>query len=161
MKNSVLVIGLGNELRGDDAAGLEVVRRLRGRDLPPGIQVHAHGGEAVALLDVWADARAALLVDTMRGGGGPPGTVHRFDLSPKSKRQRLDAPLPSTSTHSIGVQQAIELGRTLRRLPRTLVVYGVEGSRFDPGTALSEGVVDAIEPLADALMREAARLAAR
>jgi hydrogenase maturation protease len=161
MKTSVLVIGLGNELRGDDAAGLEVVRRLRGRELPPGLQVQAHGGEAVALLDVWADVRAALLVDTMRGGGGPPGTIHRFDLSPSSRRRAPHVPLPSTSTHAIGLEQAIELGRALRRLPRTLVVYGVEGSSFDPGTALSEGVADAIEPLADALMREAERLAAR
>src|SRR3974377_1790713 len=132
MKNSVLVIGLGNELRGHCAAGLEVVRRLRGRELPSGIQVQAHGGEAVALLDVWADARAALLVDTMRGGGGRPGAIPPFALGP---RPRPPAPPPTTPTHAIGLEQAIELGRALRRLPRALVVYGVEGRSFDPGTA--------------------------
>jgi hydrogenase maturation protease len=151
MASSVLVIGIGNDLRGDDAAGLEVTRRLRERELPSGMLVRAHSGEAVALLDLWSSADTVLLVDTILGGAAP-GTIHRIDLSQES----LPAPLRSTSTHALGIDAAIELGRALRRLPATVIVYGVEGHRFEFGTALSREVAEAIEPLADALVLEAA-----
>ena len=66
----------------------------------------------------------------------------------------------SSSTHAIGVADAIELGRVLGRLPRRVVVYGVTGACFDAGRGLSGALLDVIDPLARRVLEEAERLAA-
>jgi hydrogenase maturation protease len=148
----VLVIGIGNSLRGDDAAGLEVARRLRA---DAGLTVIEHEGEAIALLDSWRAARALIVVDTVRSGAAP-GAIHRIDASERP----VPLELRRTSSHAIGVADAIELARTLRGLPAKVIVYGVEGAVFDAGAPLSDAVAGAIETVADAVRREARSLAA-
>ncbi|UCH82942.1 MAG: hydrogenase maturation protease, partial [Candidatus Latescibacterota bacterium] len=68
--------------------------------------------------------------------GSEPGTIHVFDAAVR--------PLPANcfrcSTHAFGVADAIELARSLGRLPRTLRVYGVEGRDFSTGSQLSDRV---------------------
>jgi hydrogenase maturation protease len=150
-----MVVGVGNALRGDDGAGLEVARRVRERADADGVLVRELEGEGVGLLDLWTGARAVVLVDSVRSGDAP-GTVHRVDAT--------GGPLPaglraSTSTHAVGVAEAIELARALGRLPDRLVVYGIEGGRFDTGAELSPGVAAAIDRVADAVLSEARALA--
>ena len=145
-----VVIGVGNSLRGDDRAGLEVARRLRGH---PDMDVREHEGEAIGLLDEFADARAVIVIDTIHSGASP-GTLHRIDASVKP----VPAVLRRTSSHAVGVGEAIELARVLGKLPSTVVVHGVEGESFEGGAALSPAVACAIEPLADAVRREALAL---
>jgi hydrogenase maturation protease len=147
-----MVVGVGNSLRGDDGVGLEVARRVRER---ADVAVRELEGEGVGLLDAWADARAVLLVDSVRSGAAP-GTVHRVDAT--------DHPLPaelrgSTSTHAFGVAEAIELARALGRLPHRLVVYGVEGGRFETGAGLSRNVAAVVDSVADAVVGDARELA--
>jgi hydrogenase maturation protease len=130
-----VVIGVGNAARGDDAAGLIAARRLGGLE---------HEGDPVALLDMWRDADVAVVIDAV-SSGAEPGTVHRFDAT--------SAPLParlrgSTSSHALGLAEAIELGRTLGRLPGRLIVYGIEGERFEAGTELTPAVAAAVEAVA-------------
>ncbi len=145
------MIGVGNDLRGDDAAGLEVARRTQ---VPPAVRVHEHEGEAVDLLDLWRDVDAVVLVDTIRSGA-PAGTIHRIDAS----MEPIPSPLRRASSHTIGVAEAIELGRTLDVLPDRVVVYGVEGTRFAAGSEMSPEVRAAIPELARAVGEEASGLA--
>jgi hydrogenase maturation protease len=51
-----VVVGVGNDWRGDDAAGLVVARRLREAGIPT-VEV---GGDPAALLDAWAGASHAI-----------------------------------------------------------------------------------------------------
>jgi len=152
----VLVIGVGNELRHDDAAGLEVARRARELDGQhrPGaarIEFREHEGETLGLLAAWEGAGAVVLADAVHGGGAV-GAIHRFDASSRPLPARLEG---SSSTHAIGVADAIELGRELGRLPTRVVVYGVTGGRFDAGSGLSDGVREALEVLARRVLEEA------
>ena len=151
----VMVIGVGNALCHDDGAGLAVARRLRARGAAAPIAVREHEGETLALLDVWAGSDAVVLVDAIRSGA-TPGTIHRFDAS--------EEPLPSelrgsSSTHAVGLGEAIELGRSLQRLPRRVLVLGVEGRRFDAGVGLSAEVEAGVDGLADFVLSEARALA--
>ncbi len=145
-----MVIGVGNALRHDDAAGLEVARMVRALVDPARVAVIEHEGEQSALLDIWEGAAAVVLVDAIRSGA-PAGTIHRVDAS----EQPLPAPpWGSSSTHAIGVAEAIELARALGRLPARVVVYGVEGARFDAGDGLSKEVRDAMGALSEAVSQE-------
>ena len=65
-----LVIGCGNRDRGDDAAGILVVRRLREH----GIDAREHSSDGLALIDTWSAAEYVILIDTVMTGA-PPGTI--------------------------------------------------------------------------------------
>ena len=153
-EHAVLVIGIGNELRGDDGAGVEVARRLRGPARHAGIEVRELRGEPTRLLEAWEGCDAVVLVDTMRSGA-PAGTIRRFDAS----REPLPVPLRgSSSTHAFSLDQAIELGRALDRLPETVIVFAVEGRTFEAGSGLSEELEAMTQSLADAVLIEALAL---
>jgi hydrogenase maturation protease len=130
-----VVIGVGNAARGDDAAGLIAARRLGGLE---------HEGDPVALLDVWRGAELAVVIDAV-SSGAEPGTVHRFDATAEPLPAHLRG---SSSTHALGLAEAIELGRALGRLPARLIVYGIEGERFEAGTELTPAVAAAVEAVA-------------
>ena len=152
----VLVIGVGNELRHDDAAGLEVVRRARAISEPePAIAFREYEGETLGLLGAWEGAAALVIADAVHGGGAV-GSIHRFDASSLPLPERLEG---SSSTHAVGVGEAIELGRELGRLPGRVVVYGVTGGRFDAGMGLTPELREVLDPLARQVLEEARDLA--
>ncbi len=154
-ESPVLVIGVGNRLRGDDGASGEVVRRLRERRTQTGIEVSEQLCEPDDLLEAWQGRDAVVLVDTMRSGHRP-GTIRRFDVSRDPLPARVGGPV---STHAFGLHEAIELGRALHRLPRRVIVFAVEGQHFEAGATPSGEVETAVAPLACAVVREAMELA--
>jgi hydrogenase maturation protease len=145
---SPLIIGIGNADRGDDGVGLTVARRLTMRR-PHGVRVVENSGESMSLLDCLSSAESAYVVDACMTGG-PPGKISRFDVAA--------AALPHVafgcSTHGMGLAHAVELARTLARLPRRCVVYAIDGRRFEIGAALSPEVATAAERVADLIRSE-------
>ena len=146
-KRLLSLIGIGNHFRRDDAAGLEVVRRLRLAH-PPGVILIEQEGDPASLIEAWSTVEESLVVDAI-SSGSEPGRLHRFDVT--------DAPLPTeifnVSTHALGLPEAVELARELGRLPR-LVVYGIEGESFEAGEGLSDPVQKTVEKLVMDLYHE-------
>jgi len=145
----LLVIGVGQEWRGDDAAGLLVARRLR----PLGgsrVTVAENSGSVSDLLAAWKESDAAILVDAV-AGGGRPGEIYRFPVHERSLPAEL---FPATSTHAWGVVQAVALGRVLGTLPPYLVVYGIEGQDFGLGREVSPEVARAVPEVARRIIQE-------
>lgn len=130
----VCVIGIGNEYRHDDAAGLQVARQVEQMKLA-GVEVLEASGEGATLLELWRDKRSVILVDAMCSGDAA-GTVRRFDAAAGS----LPAEFSRHSTHAFGVADAIEMARALGCLPQHLIVYGVAGRDFTTGSGLSPEV---------------------
>lgn len=151
----MVVIGVGNSLRHDDAAGLELAQLVGERLAHPLCAVAAHEGDTLGLLERFDGAGAAVIVDATHSGA-PAGTVTRMDASAAP----LPAELPSSaSTHAMGLAEAIELARALDRLPARVIVYGIEGARFDAGEGLSQPVHDALPELTQRVAKEAERVA--
>jgi len=141
----VIVIGIGNTMRADDAAGLLVARRLRSR---PGVQILEQSGEATALTEALRGRAAALIVDA--AAGALPGRLHRLDAAAQPLPQGLFA----CSTHGFGVAEGIELARALGALPAVCVVYAVEAAQFGTGEAMSDAVADALAAAASRVEAE-------
>jgi hydrogenase maturation protease len=146
---AVVVIGVGNRDRGDDGVGLEVLSLLAAR-VPSGARLAAvPSGDPGALLLAWEGSARVILADAMVSGRGP-GTVERFDPAA--------GPLPAgvrlSSTHSLGVAEALELARSLGRLPPSVAVYGVEGSVFGAGEGLSTEVAAGAAEAAERILGE-------
>ncbi len=136
------VIALGNPLRADDGAGPAVLRRLAGR-APDGVRLLESGGDPAELLAAWDGLERVVIVDAVRTGA-PPGTLHRFDASTRP----LPARTAGASTHGLGLAEALELARALGRLPRRVLVVGIEAADERAGGALSPQVAASIEPAA-------------
>ena len=141
------VVGVGNRYRGDDGVGLVVAERVR-RSLPD-VDVVLREGEPIELLEAWAGHEAVIVVDAVCGDG-PPGRVHRLDAA----AGRLPAALFASSTHHLGLADAVEIARALDRLPQRLIVIGVEGESFDAGEGLSQSVALAVADAVAAVEEE-------
>ena len=116
-----------------------------------GIEVRELDGDPTVLLDTWSGRDAVIVTDTSRSGS-PPGTIRRLDAGRGRLPDRLSG---RSSTHGVGLQETIELARALRRLPPELVVYAVEGARFDTGAGLSPEVLAALPALGEMVLAEA------
>ena len=145
-RGDVLVIGIGNADRGDDAVGPLVARRLRGR-LPRHVRILEQTGDMLALIALWTDARAVILIDAA-APLATPGRVHRIDLAASP----LPAELSLSSTHGFGAIEAVELARALGTLPAEVDVYAIEGACFDAGAALTPEVAAAAATVAEAIV---------
>ncbi len=137
----MLIIGVGNAYRRDDAVGLMAARRLweAARDE---VTLWEASGEGTALMDAWEGADAVILIDAVRSGA-PAGTIHRVD----AHAETVPPTLFRCSTHAFSVAEAIELARALNRLPPRLIVFAVEGEHFDAGAGLSSEVERALDEL--------------
>jgi hydrogenase maturation protease len=146
--SSILIVGIGNPYRGDDAAGPIALRRLGERAIE-GVAFREESGEGAALMESWKGYNRTILLDAV-SSEAPPGTIHRFDAG--------TGPLPRQpfrhSTHAFGLVEAVELARAMGRLPERLIVYGIEGKDFKAGEKLSPEVERSIESLVDRVVEE-------
>jgi len=148
MQPDIVVIGVGNEYRSDDGAGIAVARRLRER-FPTGVTILEESGEGAALIEAWQGATWVMLVDAV-SSGAPPGTIHRLD----AHAEPLPAGFFHYSTHAFSVAEAVELARSLGRLPPRVIVYGIEGENFNLGVELSPAVEAAVAAVVEQATEE-------
>ena len=142
MTSGVLVIGVGNAWRGDDAAGLAVAQAFRETDRAE-IRTLEATGEPTALIEAFDGGDAVFVVDAANTAA-TPGTVTFLNVEDILAGRVADDP----SSHGLGVGQAVHLAAALDKLPRSLAVVTIEGETFNHGAALSpcaeKGVRDAI-----------------
>jgi hydrogenase maturation protease len=142
-----VVIGVGNEFRRDDGIGPALVEYLRPLDLPR-VRLVSADGEPTQLLDAWAGADLAVIVDAVLLEPSVPGRIHRtsVDQIPGGGR--------SASSHGLGIPEALMLAQALDRIPRRMAVFAVEAAHFGYGNGLSAPVAAALPDLADAVLAE-------
>ena len=147
MTTPVVVIGIGNAYRRDDGVGLAVADDIAKRALP-GIGVQSGIREPSALLDVWAGAELAIVVDATVTPIGEPGRIRRLTC---------DAVVSATTTssHGLDVSQALELGKALHRNPFRVVMYAVDVVDTGYGVGLTPEVAASVPGIAAAIVAEA------
>lgn len=148
-----LVIGLGNRDRGDDAAGLLVGRAVAEAALP-GVEV-IEQVDPIDLVLGWGDHSWAIVSDAVVSGA-PAGTVVVAEIGDVGPGSRTWARLGLGGTHAFGLAEAVELSRSLGRLPARVTMVGVEAADVTPGAGLSpevaRAVPEAVERVRDLLM---------
>lgn len=153
----IIVVGTGQSLRGDDAAGLEAVRQWQatfpqtvGR---PEVRVETVELIGLGLLDLLVEAEAAILVDAVHSSA-PPGTLHR--LGP----HEVSAFRPdSQSAHGWGVAETLQLGRSLDPALNDcrITLIGITAGQVEMGAALSPEVRAALAAAARLIEDEVQR----
>ena len=141
----LLIAGIGNIFRGDDAFGCEVARVLAGRSLPEGVDVRDFGTRgfdlACALMDGYDGA--ILLDATPRGGS--PGTLYLIE-------PEADEPTTTINPHGLTPGYVLQLVGSLGGQPPWLRVIGCEpaevGDEDEGAMGLSAPVLAVIEDAA-------------
>jgi len=141
-----LVIGVGNRDRGDDGVGPLVADAVRGR-CGGSVLVHVAEGDLSDLPMRWEPDQDVIVVDATVGGRSP-GEVSVIDAL--ADGLRLESGL--LSSHGIGLAEAVELGRILGRLPRSLVIFGVEAKRFEHFEPVADEVASAVPDLVERIV---------
>lgn len=154
-----VVLCVGNPFRRDDGVASAVAKLLRGR-LPTGVPVVELDGEPSRIVDAWAGAGLAIVVDAARSGA-TPGSVRRVEVAGGDRVERWMAvgPPPASrqaSSHGASLAEAVALGRALGRLPARLVLYAVEAGDLGTGPGLSDPVARAVPTVAARVQADAA-----
>jgi hydrogenase maturation protease len=149
---NILVLGIGQSMRGDDAAGLETVRQWQSRFPLTASRVKVKLSEmpGIALIDLLAGMDAAILVDAVRSSS-PAGTVIR--LGPKE----LSSFTPDTaSSHGWGVAETLHLGFSIYPwlAKCELTLFGIVGSDYDFGSGLTPEIKTAVVKVVELLEDE-------
>lgn len=158
-----ILVGLGSPYRGDDAVGPLIVRRVGERlDARIGHVRVVTFADPSALLELLDGYDFALIVDAIRTGGEPGNLlVLEAGAETEAMPETLSAGTGRGGTHALGLAGCIELARVLHRLPRRLLVVGVEAVQFEPGAELSApvraAVGNAVETVARLLLAHADR----
>jgi hydrogenase maturation protease len=140
---SLIVLGLGNPLLGDDGVGWRVAEECAARianDSEIEIDCFARGG--LSLMERMIGYDRAILIDAVSTGQLPAGAVDCFPL------MELQNPNAGhlASAHDATLQTALDLGRALgAHLPGEVLVVAIEAEEvYDFSEALSPAVAAAV-----------------
>jgi hydrogenase maturation protease len=148
-----LVLGLGNELAADDAVGVLVARAAR-RQLAGTADVVESSASGFALIEIFAGYDRAVVVDSIRTGRNPPGTITELSLDGVG---RVVAP----SLHHAGLPELATVAQRLGlRFPAETRVLAIEV--LDPytfGGAVSAPVAAVVDELTSRVRAQVERWA--
>ena len=147
----ILVAGVGNIFLGDDGFGVEVVRRLAGRELPERVEVVDFGIRGMDLAyALQGDYEVVVFVDAAPRGK-EPGTVYLIEPEIEEDGE------VSLDTHGMDPVKVIKLARALGAKPTRTLVVGCEPKVVVSGEDYDDMLMELSEPVR-AAVEEAVKL---
>jgi hydrogenase maturation protease len=148
----VAVIGIGQSLRGDDAAGLEAIRQWR-KTFPetanrPEVQIEANELPGLALIDALNNVDAAILIDALQSSA-KPGAIHRL-----SEEDLTSFTSGSKSAHGWGAAETLRMRSQLTDTKINIRIIGIEAEQMELGKGLSKAVKEAMPKICEAIEEE-------
>jgi hydrogenase maturation protease len=159
-KPTILVAGVGNIFMGDDAFGVEVVRRLASRKLPERVRVADFGIRGFDLAYALQDGyETTILVDACPHGHAP-GTLYVIEPDLKALDESA-ASQPVTDAHVMNPVSVLRMARAMNIEVRNVLLVGCEPETLGgeegqmglsaPVEAAVEAAVELVQSLIDKL----------
>ncbi len=126
-----LIIGIGNEFRCDDAAGILIARKLK-NDFQ-NFDIIEKTVIDLNFLDLFKTSNTVILLDALKNENKEPGTLEVFVFNDNLVLNDL----PYFSSHSISLNEILQLGKQLNCIPEKLIIIGINSINFQIGTELS------------------------
>jgi len=133
----VLVLALGNSLRGDEGAPHTVLEEVRRRvSATDGLELSGSISGGIALLSMITGFDRVLIIDSDQTPGRSPGDVHTH--TPETMEETMHA-----ASDSGGISRVLELGERFYpgQMPREVVTVAIEVGDCD---SLKEGLSPAV-----------------
>lgn len=141
-KPSILVAGIGNIFLGDDAFGVEVVRRMARLQLPSSVRVSDFGIRGFDLAYALQDGYATTILIDACPRGDAPGTLYVMDLtkealgansasaSPSDREptaEKADYAASATlDAHTMNPMNVLAMARAMNVQPKNILLVGCE-----------------------------------
>ena len=147
MKNDqpkILIAGVGNELRQDDAFGVLLAQRLQQQAMfPPSVTVMEIGSAGIHLVQQLFDKYDILILLDIVKWGGPAGTIHFKEIEVKDitrlPKEEQDSFL--ADMHYINPLKALMMAKALKVLPEQVLFLGCESEEHEEiGIGVSKAV---------------------
>ncbi len=139
---TILILGVGNILLGDEGAGVRAVELLQERYLFPDQVELVDGGTAGLELLSYLDGKEEMIIIDAIIGDEPPGTVKKMVLDdpPAFFQNRI-------SPHQLGLSEMLSCAAMTDSLPDHISLYGIIPVTLETGLELSEAVARAVEDI--------------
>lgn len=149
----ILIAGVGNELRQDDAFGVLLAHKLQQEtSFPPSVKIMEIGSAGIHLVQQLFDKYDVLILLDIVKWGGAAGTIHFKEVEVKDINQ-----LPAeekndflADMHYISPLKALMMAKAINVLPKQVLFLGCESEEHEEiGIGLSKAVNNALTPAFD------------
>jgi len=147
MKPKILVLGIGNELCGDDGFGPTVAREFS-RLKTDGVDIRNGDTRGLNLIWCMEDYDIVLVADVVKGIG-EPGQIEKIEWRDITEEGML------FSLHELGLTQATTLAKAMNVAIPKIVIFGVQPKKMKFGdTELSPEVSEAVPIVVEMIQKE-------
>ncbi len=133
------IFAVGNSFYGDDGVGVAVLDRIRESEAFPGAKLVDISTDALALVDELVPDELNVVIDAA-DMGLEPGAAQSFRPSEVVMKIRSD----HLSMHGFGLAEAFNLAAQLGRMPRKVLIVGVQPERIEINQGLTRKVAAAV-----------------
>lgn len=113
----ILVLGVGNILKGDEGVGVQVIKELQQLGLPEKVELLDGGTAGLDLVPYFQDRKKIIIIDCV-DTPDPPGTIYR--LRPEDLEEIKTFTI--SSLHQVALPEAIGLSRLLGNQAEFIII---------------------------------------
>jgi hydrogenase maturation protease len=137
-----LVLGIGNDILGDDGVGVHVARAVARKISAKEARVEETGAAGLSLLELVKGHERLIIADAILTDNTEVGKIHRLTLKDLAKTNN------SITPHDAALATTLEIGNSLfpGEMPREVVVYGVQTSNVEQFSGKMTPAVKAAVP---------------
>jgi hydrogenase maturation protease len=137
-----LVLGIGNDILGDDGVGIHVARAVARKISAKEARVEETGAAGLSLLELVKGHERLIIADAILTDNTEVGKIHRLTLKDLAKTNN------SITPHDAALVTTLEIGNSLfpGEMPREVVVYGVQTSNVEQFSGKMSPAVKAAVP---------------
>jgi hydrogenase maturation protease len=137
-----LVLGIGNDILGDDGVGVHVARAVARKISAKEARVEETGAAGLSLLELVKGHERLIIADAILTDNTEVGKIHRLTLKDLAKTNN------SITPHDAALVTTLEIGNSLfpGEMPREVVVYGVQTSNVEQFSGKMTPAVKAAVP---------------
>lgn len=144
--SKTLILALGNPILSDDAVGWEVADRLAACLPDEAFDIIKETGATLDLLSRFEGYDRLIIIDAIKLGSVPVGTVHKFTLD------ELNSTIRRSSAHDINFATAFSMGKQLGYdIPNDVRIYAIEVKELN---RFSEGCTPEIKSKLDCITQQ-------
>jgi len=141
MRKEIVVLGLGNEVMGDEGIGVRILKRFEERsESYPEVDFLDAGTGGMSVVHMIAERKKAIFIDCAKMGSAA-GTIKRFTPADVKSVKELSG----LSLHETDLLKVISLSETLGTCPGEIVIFGIEPEKIEPGGKISKSLSGNIE----------------
>jgi hydrogenase maturation protease len=145
---SILILGVGNILLGDEGVGVRTIEAMKDRELPDNVELLDGGTASIDILEYIKYREKVIIIDAVQGGG-KPGTIYRFTPDDIQTRKPI-----YTSLHQVGILEALSTLKYTGGTPEDITIYGIEPESLEPSLELSPEIATIIPRVIELVLGE-------